>query len=242
MAEVFAAQVGVPCRLGEDGGALSTPDPTAVKQAFGRIARRYDLLNTLLSVGLHKVWRRRAVALCGSGERALDVCAGTGDLSRRLARRFRRVVGVDFSRPMLAVARRRGGVALVEGDALALPFAENTFDCALTGFSLRNVAGVGRLFGEMARVVRPGRPVVSLELTRPPGRMLRRLHDLYLRAAVTRIGAAVDSDAYRHLADTVRALPEPDEIAALMERSGLEGVAIHRLSSGIAALHVSVAP
>jgi demethylmenaquinone methyltransferase/2-methoxy-6-polyprenyl-1,4-benzoquinol methylase len=218
------------------------PDPQLVKQAFGRIARRYDLLNTLLSLGLHKAWRRRAVALCGDGERALDVCSGTGDLSRRLARRFRRVVGVDFSRPMLEVARRRGGADLVEGDALALPFANDAFDCAITGFSLRNLADLERLFAEMARVVRPGGRVVSLELTRPPGRVLRRLHDLYLRWVVPGAGSMVDGAAYRHLAQTIRGFPEPEAVAGIMAHAGLREVRIQRLSGGIATIHAARAP
>jgi len=221
---------------------MKVPDPQAVRKAFGRIARRYDLLNTLLSLGLHKAWRRRAAALCGEGRWALDVCVGTGDLSRRLARRFRRVVGVDFSRPMLQVAQRRGGAALIEGDALALPFGDDAFDCAVIGFSLRNVADLGALFREMARVVRPGGRVVSLELTRPPGPLLGWAHRWYVGAVVPAVGALVDREAYRHLAETVGAFPEPEAIAAIMAESGLREVRIQRLSGGIVTIHVAVVP
>jgi len=219
------------------------PDPEAVRQVFSRIAPRYDLLNTLLSLGLHKVWRRRAVALCGEGEWALDVCAGTGDLSRRLARRFRRVVGVDFCRPMLRVAQcASDAAAWVEGDALALPFGDDHFDCAIIAFSLRNVADLGRLFGEMARVVKPGCPVVSLELTRPTGRTLGWAHRCYLRSVVPAIGSLVDRAAYRHLAKTVSNFPAPEEVAEVMGAAGLCQVAVHRLCCGIATIHTGAAP
>jgi demethylmenaquinone methyltransferase/2-methoxy-6-polyprenyl-1,4-benzoquinol methylase len=231
-----------------------------VRAMFGRIARRYDLMNTLMTGGRHHAWRCLAVrqaCLPGrqaspAGARALDVCCGTGDFAFELARHGASLtVGVDFSREMLALAARKAQAAGLGGrvqwqlaDALEMPFPDGAFLCATSGFSLRNVDDVGRALREMARVVAPGGRVAVLELTPLRSRLFGPVFRAYFRGLVPLVGGLVAGDraAYTYLPDSVRAFPTADELADLMRQAGLVEVRYRLLALGTVALHVGVKP
>ena len=220
-----------------------SPEPPAIRGLFDRIAGRYDLLNSLLSFGLHHHWKRIAAvaAAVPPGALALDVATGTGDIARALAARGAGAVGLDFSRPMLAVARRRTAGAntrFVLGDALRLPFPDDTFAAATIGFTLRNVASRPRLFSEMARVTGPGGRVLALETSQPPHHLVRAAYHAYLRAATAAAPLLSDGPAYRHLADSVIAFPGAEEIAEELRAAGLRNVQFRRLFLGVLAVHI----
>jgi len=224
-----------------------------VRAMFGRIARHYDRLNRLLSAGRDLGWRRLTADLADlppSGL-ALDVATGTGDLAMELARRALagRVVGLDFSPPMLELAQvkvQRAGLAgrleFLLGDALRLPFPEATFDAVTTGFSLRNVTSLPQLFAEMRRVVRPEGRVVCLEIARPEHPLVQRLYFAYFYRLAPLIGGLLsgDREAYRYLPDSLTSLPSPEGLQALLEAAGLRQVRYRHLSLGAAAIHVGV--
>ncbi len=218
---------------------------TYVRAMFARIAPRYDLLNTLLTAGQDRRWRQEAARLLARpGAMVLDVATGTGELARALQQQGGWVVGVDFCLPMMQRGQTRGWdgvpVSLVLGDALDLPFADNSFDGAISGFALRNVADLGTFFAELKRVVRPGGRVVSLELT-PPGRTLgSRLFRGYFNRVVPTLGGLLsgDGEAYRYLARSLKTFPTAEEVALIMESAGLRTVRHRRYSMGAVAIHV----
>lgn len=247
---------------GSAAGAVAGPcyDPAvmpaaqAVRRMFGAIAPRYDLLNRLLSAGVDRRWRRRAVALAevAPGERALDVCSGTGDLALELARAGAEVVGADFVAPMIARAERKRGAAPSGGlarfllaDALELPFRDGAFDVVSVGFGIRNVESLDGGLREMARVLRPGGRAVVLEFTTPPNRIFRRAFGFYFHRCLPRLGnalAGVETDAYSYLPESVEAFPDAPALAARLTAAGLVRVRFHYLSAGIAAVHVGERP
>jgi demethylmenaquinone methyltransferase/2-methoxy-6-polyprenyl-1,4-benzoquinol methylase len=209
---------------------------------FGRIAGRYDLINSLISLGQNRRWKDLTARACRlpSGGLALDVCAGTGDIALAMARRGARVAALDFSAEMLAIAREKARgrpIFLVQADALDLPFADHVFDAAAVGFSLRNVASLPRLVAEMARVVRPGGWVVSLETSQPPSLVMRASYRAYLRAAISLAPLLSEGSAYRYLADTIGAFPPAEEIAEAFRAAGLRQVRFQRLLFGVVAIH-----
>ena len=225
------------------------PEARAVQAMFARIARRYDFLNRVLSVGIDRRWRGRLVERLGdvAGLRVLDVACGTGDLAFELAEAGARVVGLDFTHEMLVVARgkdRRERVPFLNGDALALPFDSGSFDAATIAFGLRNLADRGRGLAELARVVRPGGRVMVLEFSLPPSRLLAGPYRFYFTRILPRIGALVsgDGEAYRYLPDTVLAWPRPEALQREMEAVGLERCGFELLSGGIACLSHGEAP
>jgi demethylmenaquinone methyltransferase/2-methoxy-6-polyprenyl-1,4-benzoquinol methylase len=233
--------------------APGTLDAVAVRAMFDRIAGLYDTMNSVMTAGLHHRWRRRAADLAGvgPGSRVLDVATGTGDLAIELARRVGaagEIVGVDFSEPMLARARAKTAVASLElqpsfecADALALPYPDDRFDAATVGFGARNFADLERGLGEMVRVVRPGGRVVILEITAPRRTPLAWFYRLWFDRLVPGLGRiAGDSDAYSYLPRSVRRFPGPRELAAVMDRLGLERVGWVLTAGGIIALHRGV--
>jgi demethylmenaquinone methyltransferase / 2-methoxy-6-polyprenyl-1,4-benzoquinol methylase len=220
---------------------------------FDRIAGRYDAMNSVMSAGLHHRWRARAVdmAQVGVGGSALDVCCGTGDLALELRRRIGpagRVVGLDFSAPMLELAERKSAasgaaVEWVQGNALELPFADSTFDAATVGFGVRNVADLPRAIGEMVRVVRPGGRVSILEITTPQRPPLKWFFSVWFDRIVPLLGAvAGDREAYTYLPSSVRRFPPAGELARLMHSAGLRDVRYVVLAGGIVAIHSGAVP
>jgi demethylmenaquinone methyltransferase/2-methoxy-6-polyprenyl-1,4-benzoquinol methylase len=217
-----------------------------VRALFRAIARRYDLINDLQSLGLHRRWKRRLVGLAqlGPGQHALDVCCGTGDVALALARTGAEVTGLDFSPEMLAVARRRAQVSntpvdLVQGDALALPFADATFDAVTISYGLRNLADFAAGVGEMARVLRPGGRLVVLDFGKPAHRVWRAVYFAYLRVAVPLFGwvFAGRADAYAYILESLCHYPDQAGVAELLRRQGLERVRVVELLGGAMALH-----
>ena len=224
-----------------------------VNAMFGRIARHYDLMNTLMTVGLDRAWRAAAVRAARPPPNglALDVGTGTGKLALALAGALPRglVVGADFTQPMLrvgqpALRRHPAGrrVAFVVADALSLPFPSDAFDCVVSGFTVRNLGDVPGGFREQVRVVKPGGRVVCLELTTPADPLFAALFRLYFRGLVPLVGGLVagDSAAYTYLPESVAAFLQPGPLAATMTTAGLERVRYRRLGFGTVALHVGV--
>jgi len=217
-----------------------------IREMFGRIAGRYDLVNTVMTGGVDAVWRRRAVAsLDVAGDAALlDLCCGTGMLTRDAGRTVPRgrAVGIDFSPQMLAIARartREPNVEFVEGDVLAMPFDDASFAGATMGFSLRNVVDIGACLREVARVLKPGATFVNLEVSKPPNRLMRRAFYAYFYGLVPLIGRIVGGDAaaYRYLPQSLVNFPDADGLAVLFAANGFTHVRYVRLMGGVAALH-----
>jgi demethylmenaquinone methyltransferase / 2-methoxy-6-polyprenyl-1,4-benzoquinol methylase len=258
---------------GAPGGSSSgrLPEPQ-VRDMFNRIAGLYDLMNTAMTAGLHHRWRARAAELAGvgPGSRVLDVATGTGDLALELARRVTpggEVVGSDFAEVMLARARAKAEAlppALVRprfepADALALPYARDSFDAATVGFGVRNFSDLGCGLRELARVVRPGGRVVVLEITTPERAPLSLFYALWFDRLVPVLGRALGTvlrapsrgraggqsavaEAYSYLPSSVRRFPPPGQLAAEMERAGLGEIRFRLLAGGIIAIHVGTVP
>jgi demethylmenaquinone methyltransferase/2-methoxy-6-polyprenyl-1,4-benzoquinol methylase len=221
--------------------------PRRIREMFDSISPRYDFLNHLLSLNTDVLWRRRAAERCGpEPRRVLDVCSGTGDLALELRRRWGcDVVAADFAFQMIRRARAKGrglpGLRFQQADTLRLPFRNATFDACAVAFGIRNVADMAAGIREMARVVKPGGRVVVLEFTLPPGRLVRRGYLFYFTRILPLVGeliAPTRGGAYRYLPKSVTAWPNPGELQAVMERSGLEKVQVDLLTFGIAAIHV----
>jgi demethylmenaquinone methyltransferase / 2-methoxy-6-polyprenyl-1,4-benzoquinol methylase len=221
--------------------ASGTLPETQVRAMFDRIARVYDRMNSVMTAGMHHRWRRRAVdlALVGPGSRALDVATGTGDLAIELSARGAQVVGLDFSERMLELAREKApGIEFVQGNALALPYADASFDAVTVGFGARNFSDLERGLGELARVTRPGGRVVILEITSPQRPPLSWFFRLWFDRMVPALGRlAGDSDAYTYLPSSVRRFPGPEELAGKLVAAGLEDVRWVLTAGGIIAIH-----
>jgi len=220
-----------------------------VRGVFDSVTSKYDLMNDLMSFGLHRGWKRFAVELSGvrAGARVLDLAGGTGDLARLFARRVGAagtVVHTDINGAMLAAGRDKlldGGIALptVQCNAEALPFRDRAFDCVSIGFGLRNVTRKERALAEMARVLAPGGLALVLEFSRIAA-PLASAYDWYSFTVLPALGRLVVNDAasYRYLAESIRVHPDQEALKALMERSGFDRVDYYNLVAGAVALHV----
>jgi demethylmenaquinone methyltransferase/2-methoxy-6-polyprenyl-1,4-benzoquinol methylase len=212
-----------------------------VRAMFDRIAGVYDVMNSVMTAGLHHRWRERAADLArvGPGSRALDVATGTGDLAIALAARGAEVVGSDFSEGMLARARAKSSaVRWEQGNALALPYADGEFDAATVGFGARNFSDLARGLGEMARVVRSGGRVVVLEITTPTRPPLSTFFSLWFDRVVPLLGRVTgENQAYSYLPSSVKRFPGPAELGATMAAAGLTDVRWIVTAGGIIALH-----
>jgi demethylmenaquinone methyltransferase / 2-methoxy-6-polyprenyl-1,4-benzoquinol methylase len=215
---------------------------------FDSVAARYDLMNDLMSGGLHRLWKRYAVEASAvrAGEQVLDLAGGTGDLARLYARRVGasgRVVLTDINRAMLARGRDRlldSGVVLpiAQCNAEALPFTADRFDCVSVAFGLRNMTHKDAALAEMLRVLRPGGRLLVLEFSRV-WEPLRPFYDAYSFGVLPRLGKLVakDADAYRYLAESIRMHPDQENLKRMMEHAGFERVEYHNLAAGVVALH-----
>ncbi len=220
-----------------------------VNRMFDRIASRYDLLNSVMSAGLHHRWRERAVdrTELGPGGSALDVCCGTGDLTLELASRVApggSVIGCDFSEPMLdlarvkATARAADGVRFEWADALQLPYDAGRFDAVTVGFGVRNFSDRNGGLEEMARVLRPGGRLVVLEFTEPRRPPFSTFYSIWFDRIVPVLGRLTsDPAAYSYLAESVHSFPDPPGLAAKMAAAGLIGIRYTILAGGIVTIH-----
>jgi len=222
-----------------------------VGAVFDSVADRYDLMNDLMSVGLHRLWKRFTLARADlrPGQRALDVATGSGDLAEGIAERIGadgRLVASDINGRMLERGRDRlidagvgTGIDFVQADAEALPFARSVFDRLTIGFGLRNVTDQAVALAEMARVLRPGGRVVILELSQPALAPLRRVYDAYSFNLLPRLGQWVvgDADSYRYLAESIRMHPRPATLAELMRAAGFTRCSWNSLTGGVVAIH-----
>jgi len=223
-----------------------------VRGVFDSVASRYDLMNDVMSAGLHRLWKRFTIAKTGllSGQSALDVAAGSGDLAIGLARRVGRagrVVVTDINANMLGVGRDRmldaghaGNVDYVLCDAEALPFATSSFHCATIGFGLRNVTDKDRALASLFQVLKPGGRLLVLEFSKADLGPLAPLYEIYSMQVLPRLGAllANDSASYRYLAESIRRHPDQETLKGMLERAGFERCSYYNLSGGIVALHV----
>jgi demethylmenaquinone methyltransferase/2-methoxy-6-polyprenyl-1,4-benzoquinol methylase len=228
-----------------------TPDEKTrrVGGVFDSVAGKYDLMNDLMSGGLHRLWKRYAVTLSQvrAGARVLDLAGGTGDMARLFAQRVGAkgtVVHTDINASMLAAGRDRlldAGVALptVQCNAEALPFASRSFDCVTIAFGLRNVTDKDRALAEMRRVTRAGGVALVLEFSRVAP-MLAPAYDWYSFNVLPRLGRMVAGDeaSYRYLAQSIRMHPDQETLRVMMERAGFERVEYHNLTAGVVALHL----
>ena len=218
-----------------------------VQEMFDRIAGRYELLNTVMTAGLHRLWNREAVRATGlrPGGQALDLACGTGSLTRDLARRAGPegyVLGIDFSREMLRVAQTRPApnIEYRLGDATRLEgVPSGAFDAVTIAYGARNIPDLDALFSEMARVLRPGGVAVCLEIARPESGVFAAFYGLWFDKIVPRIGATISGDgsAYSYLPESVKEFVAPDELCDIMGSKRLQDVTWRRLAGGIIAIH-----
>jgi demethylmenaquinone methyltransferase/2-methoxy-6-polyprenyl-1,4-benzoquinol methylase len=224
-----------------------------VDGVFHSVARRYDLMNDLMSGGMHRLWKRFALSQTGlrPGQRALDVAAGTGDLGAGIARQVGReglAVLTDINGEMLARGRDRmidnglgARAEFVIANAECLPFPDSSFDCVTIGFGLRNVTDKPAALASMRRVLRPGGRLLVLEFSKPRPE-IRAAYDAYSFNVLPRIGAIVAGDAasYRYLAESIRMHPDQETLAGMIRQAGFDDCRWHNLAAGIVALHVGV--
>jgi demethylmenaquinone methyltransferase/2-methoxy-6-polyprenyl-1,4-benzoquinol methylase len=233
---------------------VSPAEKTArVRGVFDSVAGKYDLMNDLMSGGLHRLWKRFALAQTGlrPGQRALDVASGTGDLGAGLARQVGKdglAVLTDINREMLARGRDRlidrgfaSQVEFVIANAECLPFPDRAFDCVTIAFGLRNVTDKPAALASMRRVLRPGGRLLVLEFSKPRPE-IKAAYDAYSFSVLPRLGAIVAGDeaSYRYLAESIRMHPDQETLASMIHDSGFDDCRWHNLAAGVVALHVGV--
>lgn len=222
-----------------------------VRGVFDSVASRYDLMNDLMSAGLHRIWKRYTIdqAALRPGNVVLDLAGGTGDLTRQFAHKVGKeghVVLADINAAMLEQGRRRlvdagvaGNVSIAQVDAEELPFADGSFDCVAMAFGLRNVTDKNAALISMYRVLKPGGKAMILEFSEPR-KAIRPAYELYSFKVLPTIGKLIadDADSYRYLAESIRMHPNQEELKAMMQESGFERCRYHNFAAGIVALHV----
>jgi demethylmenaquinone methyltransferase/2-methoxy-6-polyprenyl-1,4-benzoquinol methylase len=229
--------------------------PGLVRGVFDRVARRYDLMNDLMSGGVHRLWKDAVAARVNPqpGELIVDCAGGTGDMARRFARMARaakarrsgraaRIVVVDYNAEMVAAGLRKGAeaeIAWAVGDAQALPLPDGAADAYCIAFGLRNVTDVSLALREARRVLKVGGRFVCLDFSRPTTQALRDLYDAYSFRVIPAIGEAVARDraAYEYLVESIRRFPDQAALAAMMETAGFSRVSVTNFTGGVAALH-----
>ena len=231
------------------------PRAAKVNDLFGAIARRYDLLNDIQSFGLHRSWKRRAVELAAvkSGDRALDLCCGTGDLALALARRGAEVTGMDFSPAMLEIAEARrkrnfksqiSNLKFLPGDALQIPFPDASFDIVTVGYGLRNLTSWEKGLAEMHRVAKPGARLVVLDFGKPANALWRGIYFAHLKCAVPLLGWIFcgNADAYAYILESLKQYPAQLAVAEKMRELKLVNVRVINLLGGAMAINYGEKP
>ena len=218
-----------------------------VRLLFDRIAKRYDLINDLQSFGLHRYWKRRLLHLTHleSGQSALDVCCGTGDIAEALKDRGASVIGCDFSIQMLSVAKnRRPNLTYLQTDALNLPLQDGSFQVVTIGYGLRNLADINKGLSELLRVLRPGGSLLILDFGKPTNRIWRAGYFAYLRLVVPIFGLLFcgDAAAYSYILDSLRHYPAQDGVKSMLEQLGCEHVEVHNFLGGVMSIHRATKP
>ena len=227
-----------------------------VAEVFHSVAARYDLMNDVLSGGLHRLWKRFTIELSGvrSGNRVLDIAGGTGDLTRK----FSQLVGLqgevvlaDINDSMLKVGRDRlldkgvlNNVRFVQADAEQLPFPDNYFDVVTIAFGLRNVTHKDTAISSMLRVLKPGGRLLILEFSKPKSALLSKIYDTYSFNFMPLAGKLItnDADSYRYLAESIRMHPDQETLKGMMQEAGFERISYHNMTGGIVALHRGIKP
>lgn len=224
-----------------------------VGEVFHSVAKNYDLMNDLMSLGIHRLWKTFSIGISGvrSGQMVLDLAGGSGDLTRLLSQRVGEkgcVYLADINAAMLAVGRDRmidlgllENIRFVQANAECLPFTDNHFDCITMAFGLRNVTNKQRALESIFRVCKPGGKVMVLEFSTPTNPLLKPVYDWYSFNLLPRLGQlfANDSESYQYLAESIRMHPPQDELKSMIEQAGFEDCYYHNLSGGIVALHIA---
>ncbi len=227
--------------------------PQLILGYFNSVARRYDMMNTLLSFGIHHVWKRTAVRMLGlnSGDRVLDVCGGTGDLAILAAGDAGpsgHVTVYDFSSAMINAGRHKKTylsdlkhVGYVQGDAQLISFHDRSFDAAMVGFGIRNVIDMKKGFEEIYRILKPGGKMMCLEFSKPSAPLFRLLYDLYSFYIIPFLGKAIvgSKQAYTHLPESIRNFPLPDELTDILKHIGFSHITHRKLTNGIAVIYLA---
>ncbi|EKT53067.1 bifunctional demethylmenaquinone methyltransferase/2-methoxy-6-polyprenyl-1,4-benzoquinol methylase UbiE [Providencia sneebia] len=222
-----------------------------VANVFHSVASKYDLMNDLMSFGIHRIWKRFTIEASGvrRNQRVLDLAGGTGDLTAKFSRLVGEkgeVVLADINDSMLKIGREKlrdlgivGNVSYVQANAEELPFPDNYFDCITISFGLRNVTDKNKALRSMQRVLKPGGRLLVLEFSKPVLEPLNKAYDAYSFHILPRIGQAIvsDADSYRYLAESIRMHPDQETLKSMMEEAGLEQVTYTNMTGGIVALH-----
>ncbi len=222
-----------------------------VRGVFDSVASRYDLMNDLMSGGIHRLWKRFTIELSAArpGQTILDIAGGTGDLAAKFSSLVGpegRVILADINAAMLEVGRDRlidkgatSNIDVVQADAQALPFEDDSIDCITIAFGLRNVTDKGMALRSMLRVLRPGGRLLVLEFSKPTSPLLAKVYDQYSFQVLPAMGKLIaqDSESYRYLAESIRQHPDQETLLELMEESGFANVSYHNMTGGIVAVH-----
>lgn len=225
---------------------------TKVAAVFHSVADKYDVMNDLMSLGVHRLWKKTTIELSGvrPGQRVLDIAGGTGDLTRQFAKLVGNsgsVILSDINASMLARGRERltdagivNNIAYVQANAECLPFPDNHFDCVSIAFGLRNVTHKDKALASMARIIKPGGKLLVLEFSTPTTRPLKAVYDTYSFSILPRLGewVANDADSYRYLAESIRMHPNQETLKTMILAAGFDKCRYYNFSGGIVALHV----
>lgn len=227
-----------------------------VAEVFHSVAGKYDMMNDLMSMGIHRLWKRFTIELSGvrPGHRVLDIAGGTGDLTMKfsdLVGRDGKVVLADINASMLQVGRSRltdrgyvGNIEYVQADAEHLPFPDNSFNAVSIAFGLRNVTDKDQALRDMCRVLKPGGKLLILEFSKPTNPLLSKAYDLYSFNALPLMGQLVagDGNSYQYLAESIRMHPDQDTLKGMMDAAGFVNTRYHNMTGGIVALHAGIKP
>jgi demethylmenaquinone methyltransferase/2-methoxy-6-polyprenyl-1,4-benzoquinol methylase len=227
-----------------------------VAGVFHSVAAKYDVMNDLMSAGIHRLWKRFTIELSGvrSGHHVLDIAGGTGDLAAKFSKIVGpegRVVLADINESMLRVGRDKltdlgivGNIEYAQANAEALPFPDNTFDCITIAFGLRNVTDKDAALRSMLRVLKPGGRLLVLEFSKPENELLNKAYDTYSFKLLPKIGKLItrDEDSYRYLAESIRMHPDQETLKTMMEEAGFARCEFHNMTGGIVAVHKGLKP